>query len=406
MFSPKIILIFTVCIISFVHLVSKEQPYFFKYSITSKQISAIQIDGELVWFATQGDGVLVYHKSEDRWTRYTSKDGLPSDKVTALAIDEDFVWIGTWDNGAAKFDKRKKEWITFDVLYPQYWKEGGFRKYMINCITVDGNYIWFGLGGGIGGGARMYDKKNEVWKVAEPFAPNPEYCSKDDLDKYLKFSLIRQKSIKGCFVVKNTEIGDVNAIGIDGEDVWFCETECIAKYNKKSKEWTVYLDEFALYETIPKGEGYEDIYEYANLYGGKPEDFIPRICCLANSIGITKNYIWIDGGIMKESVEYNGLRRYDKRTGKWRRYTSKDGIGSKIVLSIAVDGENVWVGLGGHFGLSFYNAKTNKWTTYNALQSLSCYAVYSLAVDTDSIWIGTDNGIGRLFLKKCTKSPQ
>jgi ligand-binding sensor domain-containing protein len=58
-------------------------------------------NGDL-WFATEFSGV--YRLSQNTWTNYTVKDGLPGDETHSVAAARDgSVWVGTM-NGVSWFD--------------------------------------------------------------------------------------------------------------------------------------------------------------------------------------------------------------------------------------------------------------------------------------------------------------
>jgi len=54
--------------------------------------------------------------------------------------------------------------------------------------------------------------------------------------------------------------------------------------------------------------------------------------------------------------------KFDKNTKRWQTYSRKDGLAHNRVLSIAVDGDVLWIGT--QRGLSRYNTRTESFTTY------------------------------------------
>lgn len=360
------------------------EQVFHTYPITTCSIRAIDIDNNLVWFATEGDGVLVYNKKNDKWKSYTTKDGLPSNDITALAIDKDYIWIGTYENGAAKFDKKEKKWTAFDVLSPIYAarKRRGYgqelRKFIISAIAVDDEYVWFGLDGGMRGGGRRYDKNKNLWHDVECKVWPPEYrkdWKKEDSRKItpeMRKKYIEVKSVRTIKSGKWTDnrnsepFSDVIAIAIDGDDVWFATYSGIHRYNKKDKNWIAYKDQGALY----------------------PEILACNFVIL--SIGKEKDYMWFSTELTGEphGLLSNGADCYDKRNNTWKRY---ENVLSHRAFSIVVDNDKVWFGTTGE--LSIFDRQNNKWKSYTSNHGLANDFVRSMKVDKDCIWLGTDSGI-------------
>lgn len=80
-------------------------------------------DGSL-WMATNGDGVIRFDGT--RFTRITTREGLPMNLVRALYIDKDgLLWIGTEGKGIARLD-------------PRDWSTVGAKGRIANVRSTDG----------------------------------------------------------------------------------------------------------------------------------------------------------------------------------------------------------------------------------------------------------------------------
>ena len=91
----------------------------------------------------------------------------------------------------------------------------------------------------------------------------------------------------------------------------------------------------------------------------------------------------------------NGLGVYEN--GKWKTYTTKDGLAHRAVLSLALDKRtgDVWAGTMG--GLSHISAgRIESFTQLNS--GLSNDVVYGVAVEGESVWVATAAGACRLNL--------
>jgi len=156
---------------------------------------------------------------------------------------------------------------------------------------------------------------------------------------------------------------------------------------------------------------------------------------------VDEKYLWVG---TKE-----GASRFDKIANKWDRYSKETGLPSQDVVSIVVDGYDIWAGtaaglcryprmsddpnawvtftsgieikpmvvskeyarslisdeiwslavdgksvwVGTRIGVSQYDKGKDTWATYNQLDGLASDAISCIAVDKDLIWFGSDNGL-------------
>jgi len=113
--------------------------------------------------------------------------------------------------------------------------------------------------------------------------------------------------------------------------------------------------------------------------------------------GLPDNHVYavlVDGDRIWAGTE-NGLGLYEN--GKWKTYSTKDGLAHRAVLSLALDKRtgDVWAGTMG--GLS--RVSGGRITSYTQLNSgLSNDVVYSVAVEGENVWVATASGAGRLNL--------
>jgi len=114
--------------------------------------------------------------------------------------------------------------------------------------------------------------------------------------------------------------------------------------------------------------------------------------------GLPDNHVFavlVDGDRIWAGTE-NGLGLYEN--GKWKTYTTKDGLAHRAVLSLALDKRtgDVWAGTMG--GLSRISA--GRIDTYTQLNSgLSNDVVYGVSVEGENVWVATAAGAGRLDLR-------
>ena len=127
-------------------------------------ITAIEVDGNFIWVATSGGGLVKIEKSDGSPTFYNKiNSDLPSNEVACIAIDgSGNKWIGTRD-GLAKFDG--SNWTIYNK------SNSGLPDNNVHCIVIDnsGNK-WIGTGGG---GLAKFDNSNwTVYNTSNSDLPN------------------------------------------------------------------------------------------------------------------------------------------------------------------------------------------------------------------------------------------
>jgi ligand-binding sensor domain-containing protein len=92
----------------------------------------------------------------------------------------------------------------------------------------------------------------------------------------------------------------------------------------------------------------------------------------------------------------NGLGLYEN--GKWKTYTTKDGLAHRAVLSLALDKRTGDVWAGTMAGLS--RVSGGRIDTYTQLNSgLSNDVVYSVSVEGENVWVATAAGACRFNIR-------
>ena len=113
--------------------------------------------------------------------------------------------------------------------------------------------------------------------------------------------------------------------------------------------------------------------------------------------GLPDNHVYavlVDGDKIWAGTD-NGLGLYED--GKWKTYSTKDGLAHRAVLSLALDKRtgDMWAGTMG--GLSRISG--GRIVSYTQLNSgLSNDVVYGVSVEGENVWVATASGAGRLNL--------
>ena len=79
---------------------------------------------------------------------------------------------------------------------------------------------------------------------------------------------------------------------------------------------------------------------------------------------------------------------------RFENFTTANGLPDNHVYSVLVDGDRIWAGTDN--GLGLY--ENGKWKTYTTTDGLAHRAVLSLALDkrTGDVWAGTMTGLSRI----------
>ena len=113
--------------------------------------------------------------------------------------------------------------------------------------------------------------------------------------------------------------------------------------------------------------------------------------------GLPNNHVFavlVDGDRIWAGTD-NGLALYEN--GKWKTYTTADGLAHRAVLSLALDKRtgDVWAGTMG--GLSrISGGRIDSFTQLNS--GLSNDVVYGISIEGENVWIATAAGACRLNL--------
>lgn len=309
-----------------------------KDGLSSEMVLAIAVQGEEVWFGTEGGGATVYDRSKKIYKAYTTK-GEPMDKVdkgvsinwqnllpynhvSVILPDVDRIWFGTYfygfgGGGISYYQpQRNPPWKRFNT--------NDSRAKKVVSMAVDGECVWVGSEKGLS----VLDKKAEGWKVF--------YSVQDGLS--------------GNFV---------NSILVQSDSVWTGTNGGISRFDKVRKTWKTYSEKDGLSETEIK------------------------------SLAIAGRKIWA-GGIG------GSLSEYDPAEDRWKRIEAPDALKNGGIYSIAVTREKVFICRDN--GVSIYDLSTRQWESLTIADGLLSNTVFCASDDKNSIWFGTDKGVSRLLL--------
>ena len=178
----------------------------------------------------------------------------------------------------------------------------------------------------------------------------------------------------------------VYAIAVQGEEVWFGTYGGGATlYDRSKKIYKAYTTKGEPMDKVDDGKSIN----WKNLL---PYNHVSVIVPDVDRIWFGTYFYGFGGG---------GISYYSpQRNPPWKRFNTNDGRAKKVV-SMAVDGERVWVG--SEKGLSQLDKKTEGWRIFYSTQDgLSGNFVNSVLIQSDFIWMGTNGGISRFHKTKKT----
>ena len=105
--------------------------------IDSCIVNDILVQGDTVWVATHGNGLIRMNLNGEITARYDSRNGLPSDFVTSLLYAAGHLWIGT-ETGLCKFEPQSEKAFIFPSTSQL---SASFNRHAA-LVLSNGNLIW------------------------------------------------------------------------------------------------------------------------------------------------------------------------------------------------------------------------------------------------------------------------
>jgi hypothetical protein len=197
-------------------------------------------------------------------------------------------------------------------------------------------------------------------------------CEKKPVKKPLSFQQITQNDGLSSEMVY--------AIAIQGDEVWFGTCEGGATlYDKANKGFRAYTTKGEPMEQVDDGDSitWKNLLSYNNVSVILPD----------------RDRVWF--GTYFYGFGGGGISYYNpEKTPPWKAFNTNGGRAKKVV-SMALDGESLWVG--SEKGLNLLSKRTETWREFYSSQSgLSGNFVNAILARPDFLWIGTNGGITRL----------
>jgi DNA-binding NtrC family response regulator/ligand-binding sensor domain-containing protein len=350
--------------------------------------------GEL-WFGSYNDGV--YQFDGERFTRYTTREGLGHNYVPHIFSDrEGNLWLGTWGGGLCRYDGWR---------YSNYTRDDGLAHDEVEaiCQSRSGD-IWFATRGG---GASRYDGRtftnydtsdglpnNSLWSIYEDgkanllFGGNGTQLTRFDGERFvaeIDFDLHVPNTMIWSFSEDSS--GRLWLATNGGGIVCYDGEKIVAHFTSANGlphdvVWKVHVDRNDhLWLATRQGICH---------YDGK------HFTTLTRADGLVHDDVWSlcedHNGDMWFGTWGGGVCRYDGRS--FTSYTRSDGLADNNVRTIYQDEHGVmWFGTYGgglcrYDGQVFSNLSHKDGLAHDAIQHI-------VQEDADTYWIATEGGLTR-----------
>jgi len=311
--------------------------------LVNDHIFFIEVDGDKVWFGTEG-GLSLYENGE--WTSWTEDDGLPWKVVSSIAKDPKTgdLWIGLFGYGIARFSGGYFE--HFDQM------NSGLLNDVVYGVTVEGDNVWVATTAGISayntvtGNWRVYNERNapmeEVWSynamandgkvyfavwgggVLEWDVANQSWIDYLDPDGEMEIDLYRDD---GLVHVITTSVYYIDNI------LWASTYFGLSRYD--GRNWRGYMD---FDSGLPS--------TFLNFVVAR--DGNSNITCTDKGVAMLMDYesdTWVT--YARESNQAESWTAYVMRGGDTLRTESTNlSLPNHFTIAADYQGEDVWLGTG------------------------------------------------------------
>ena len=299
--------------------------------------------------------IIVFYSATNaqKWTNYTTANGLSDNDIRAIAIDvKGNKWLATGRGGVLKFD---------GINWTHY-----LDSTFVDAIAIDaqGNK-WFGT---VNGGVLKFDDTNwTAFTKANGLTSNGILSIAIDAQNNKWFGcspIIQGNILVGGGVSKFDDTKWTHYLGTD-------KVQAITR-DSSGNVWFGTKEEGAA-----KFDGYNWTYYYMSTNGIASND----VRAIAIDVQGNKWFGTLSWGVSK----FDGTN--------WTTYNTSNGLAHNWVYSIAFDAQgNKWFGT--YNGLSKFDG-TN-WTTYTVTDGLADNTVWAIAIDAQgNKWVGTHNGLSK-----------
>ena len=271
-----------------------------------------------VWVGTDGAGLRYWDRKKNSFTSYVNNPSDPqsisSNFITGiLRDDQDQIWASTWFDGICRLDRRTGKFRHFTCYNPE--------------TNAEERHIW----------TIQEDRQNRIW--ANATNEGGLYLFNKRIEKFELF---------------DSQVQNLQALMEDREGrMWGGNYSSLIRIDREHKQ----------HQVFPIGY---------------------TIRCLHED---NKGQFWV-------GTQEGGLLLFDRATGQYRRYTTEDGLPGNTILRILEDSHgNLWMSTyNGLSELQYSGGKFRNFTTSDGLQSMQFSFNAALALSTGELLFGGIKG--------------
>ena len=319
-----------------------------KYSLFNN-IYSISKDADILWLGTDGKGLIEFNLSTKSFKQITT-DGFDKIRIlcSLLLLQDGNLLLGT-SNGLFLYNKRNNQ--NQHILSPPHSK--GSTNVQVSCIiNGEDDDVWIGW---FGAGLMQYNLKTKEQKHYRNRESDNSSLASDQVNVIFRD---REGILWIGFSDGVTIVGGLPGKGLD-------------RFNPENETFTHYS--YRENDTTSLSSN--------------------NVVCLAED---NNGFLWV-------GTRNGGLNRFDKVTGKFRRYMKKEGIPSEFITAIQVDNLNkIWFSTGTN-GLGYLNQETNEVKVFDVsygLQNLRFNRQATFKAQDGEMFFGGVSGFNSFYPEK------
>ena len=326
---------------------AKERTVVLRHS----DIQRTEIDGDWVWFLawqnTSNGEIVRYDRRTGTWTQYMKEDVT---KIRQRGLlkgreRENERTRGRGSEEARKRANKKTNRLSHSRVDSQQVGEDTLQPLTPNDETPRGKF--------------RYDQKGNNWRNL-PLITQIDWMEVTDDSVWFAtdggvLAYDKNSDTWRHYTVKDgLAASKTTTLMVDGNDVWVVlRDNRICRYQRDTDEWETHQVVFK--EISPDMESYR------------------------TRLAADKRYVWVP-------AQMEGVARYDKQNGTWKRYTAANGLLDATIGHVVVDNDDVWA-YGWGEGLSKYDEHTDSWVIIDSSKGLVADRIREVISGVDYMWV-------------------
>lgn len=362
-----------------------------------RTVTAIQEDKQgFFWIATEGSGIFIYDPTKNKMAALNVKDGIASSNVYDLQLDiSGNMWIAT-DHGITICDTKGD--ISSPTSFVDLNAARGFPSDAITSFETahNGTEMWVGTGDK--GVIVLQLPTGFVNRNAPTLIPSLQMFSGDQGLGSDFIETICEDS-HGNVWVGTIGGGATKITPSKNRNRLTAITNAVVK-NYNTKQGLNYFNVHTIMEDR-EGNIWIGTDVGLNQYRGERFQLIDKEDGLNNDIVWAtcvdhEGTVWLGTNNGLSRMTYYTVPGTGEQKFTIRNFTTNDGLGSNVILSVYEDDAHVlWVGTG-FGGVSRLLPGGNSFESFNTTNGLADDVVYAINSDLKgNVWIGTKEGVSK-----------